>query len=92
MLIDPKWKTESRTKIIGEIHELPPSALLTPRQAAAYLNTTTGVLANWRSLRRGPRYHGVNDFIRYRLRDLDEWISARASEISCIDRRQGESS
>ena len=81
MLTSRRCEDNTRTKVLCEIHELPPSALLTPKQAAAYLNTTTGVMANWRSLRRGPRYHGADDFVRYRLRDLDDWVSQRASEI-----------
>jgi len=35
-------------------------------QAAAYIGSTPGVMLNWRSQRRGPRYHGKNDFVRYR--------------------------
>jgi hypothetical protein len=38
-------------------------------------------MMNWRSQRRGPRYHGKNEFIRYRISDLDLWMSARADEI-----------
>ena len=71
----------SRASILHELDSLTPSALLTPREAAAYLRTSTGVLANWRSLRRGPRYHGANDFIRYRLADLDQWVTQRAGEV-----------
>ena len=29
---------------------------------------------------RGPRYHGKNDFVRYRISDLDQWMSSRADE------------
>ena len=71
----------SRADVLCEIDRLPPLALLTPRQAAAYLNTTISVLGNWRSMRRGPRYHGANDFIRYRLGDLDQWVAQRAGEV-----------
>jgi hypothetical protein len=38
-------------------------------------------MLNWRSQRRGPRYHGKNDFVRYRISDLDMWMSTRANEI-----------
>jgi hypothetical protein len=71
----------ARITILNEIANLPPSAFLTAAEAAAFLNTTVGVLANWRSARCGPRYHGANTFIRYRLKDLDEWISQRAWEV-----------
>jgi hypothetical protein len=29
---------------------------------------------------RGPLYHGKNDFVRYRISDLDRWMSSRANE------------
>ena len=38
-------------------------------------------LFNWRSQRRRPRYHGKNEFIRYRIADLDLRMSSRADEI-----------
>lgn len=74
--------TINRADILVEVAALPPSALLTPRQAAAYLGTSTGVLGNWRSMRHGPRYHGYREFIRYRLCDLDQWMATRAAEIT----------
>jgi hypothetical protein len=39
------------------------------------------VLLNWRSQRRGPRYYGNGNFIRYRISDLDLWMSSRADEV-----------
>ena len=88
MTTNPTRPAASRAELLCEIHQLPPVALLTPRQAAAYLNTTISVLGNWRSMRRGPRYHGANDFIRYRLGDLDEWVAQRAGEVHnpCVER------
>jgi hypothetical protein len=29
----------------------------------------------------GARYHDQNDFVRYRISDLDLWMSSRADEI-----------
>jgi hypothetical protein len=72
---------KSRADLLAEIADLPPSAFVTTPQAAAYIGSTPAVLFNWRSQRRGPRYHGKNDFIRYRIADLDLWMSARAHEI-----------
>ena len=72
---------KSRGELLAEIAGLPPSAFVTTAQAAAYLNTSAAVLMNWRSQRRGPRYHGANEFIRYRLSNLDLYMSARADEI-----------
>jgi hypothetical protein len=38
-------------------------------------------MLNWRSQRRGPRYYGNNNFVRYRISDLDKWMSTRANEV-----------
>ena len=72
---------KSRADLLAEIAGLPPSAFIPTAHAAAYLGSTPGVMLNWRSQRRGPRYHGKNDFVRYRISDLDLWMSARANEI-----------
>ena len=72
---------KSRADLLAEIADLPPSAFIPTAHAAAYLGSTPGVMLNWRSQRRGPRYHGKNDFIRYRICDLDLWMSSRAREI-----------
>jgi hypothetical protein len=72
---------KSREELLAEIAGLPPSAFISTAHAAAYLGSTPGVMLNWRSQRRGPRYHGKNDFIRYRISDLDSWMSSRADEV-----------
>jgi len=72
---------KSREELLAEIAGLPPSAFIPTAHAAAYLGSTPGVMLNWRSQRRGPRYHGKNDFVRYRIADLDLWMSSRADEI-----------
>ena len=72
---------KSRADLLAEIADLPPSAFIPTAHAAAYLGSTPGVMLNWRSQRRGPRYHGKNDFVRYRICDLDLWMSSRADEI-----------
>ena len=74
-----------RADLLAEIAGLPPSAFVTTTLAAAYINTSPAVMMNRRSQRRGPRYHGKNEFIRYRISDLDLWMSARADEIPEID-------
>ena len=71
----------TRASLLTEIAGLPPSAFISPAHAAAYLGSTTGVLHSWRSQRRGPRFHGSNEFIRYRIADLDQWMATRADEI-----------
>jgi len=76
---------KSRADLLAEIADLPPSAFVPTVQAAAYIGSTPAVMMNWRLQRRGPRYHGKNEFIRYRISDLDQWMSARANEIPEID-------
>lgn len=52
---------------------------LTPPEAARYLGLSTSTLAKMRTTSGSPRYvqtveHGA---VRYRVSDLDEWMSAR---------------
>jgi hypothetical protein len=70
-----------RVDLLAEVAGLPPSAFINPKQAAAYLETTASVLHCWRAQRRGPRYHGSHEFIRYRISDLDLWMATRANEV-----------
>jgi hypothetical protein len=72
---------KSRPELLAEVAGLPRSAFIPTAHAAAYLGSSPGVMLNWRSQRRGPRYHGKNDFVRYRISDLDMWMSTRANEI-----------
>jgi hypothetical protein len=72
---------KSRADWLAEIADLPSSAFIPTVPAAAYIDTSPGVMLNWRSQRRGPRYYGNNKFIRYRISDLDSWMSMRAEEI-----------
>lgn len=49
--------------------------LLTPKEAAAILRTTENVLAQWRSMGRGPRFVKYeNGRIHYDLADVADWI------------------
>jgi hypothetical protein len=72
---------KSREELLAEIARLPESAFVPAAHAAAYLDSTPDVLLNWRSQRRGPRYYGNGNFIRYRISDLDSWMSSRADEV-----------
>jgi hypothetical protein len=72
---------KSREELLVEIARLPASAFVPAAHAAAYLDSTPEVLLNWRSHRRGPRYYGNGNFIRYRISDLDSWMSSRADEV-----------
>src|SRR6516162_9600890 len=72
----------TRASLLAEIADLPPSAFIPTAHAAAYLGSTPGVLESWRSQRRGPRYYGRHQFVRYRLGDLDAWMAGRANETA----------
>jgi hypothetical protein len=74
-----------RADLLAEIDSLPTTAFVTPAQAATYIGTTASVMHSWRSQRRGPRYHGSNEFVRYRVCDLDSWMAIRADEIPEIE-------
>ncbi len=51
--------------------------LLTPAQAGAMLAMSKGALAQLRYLGTGPKFVKLSGrSVRYRQRDLDEWISA----------------
>jgi hypothetical protein len=76
-----KASEKPRADLLAEIASLPATAFVTPAQAAAFLGTNPSVLHSWRSQRRGPRYHGSNEFIRYRICDLDSWMTTRANDI-----------
>jgi hypothetical protein len=76
---------KTRAELLADIEGLPANAYLGAHHAAAYLGTTIGVLANWRSQRVGPRYEGSKEFIRYRLCDLRSLMQGRANEISAYE-------
>jgi excisionase family DNA binding protein len=48
---------------------------LTPREAAAYLKTSTSTLAKRRLTGDSPRYSRIGTAIRYRKTDLDQWMA-----------------
>lgn len=79
--IPDRGSEKPREELLAEIAGLPPSAFIPTAHAAAYLGSTPGVMLNWRSQRKGPRYHGSSNFIRYRISDLDLWMSSRAGEV-----------
>ncbi|MGD1212142.1 MAG: helix-turn-helix domain-containing protein [Candidatus Acidiferrales bacterium] len=63
-------KLESRAGTITS------ARLLTPAQAAEVLGIPEGTLAQWRSQRRGPTFIKLEGrLVRYRVRDLDSYIS-----------------
>jgi predicted DNA-binding transcriptional regulator AlpA len=52
------------------------TALLTTKQAAAFLGIAPATLDNWRSLKKGPPFLRVGARVRYEAADLRAWIEA----------------
>jgi predicted DNA-binding transcriptional regulator AlpA len=52
--------------------------LLDERQAADFLNINHRTLQAWRLRGGGPRFVKVGRLVRYRTRDLNDWIDGRA--------------
>lgn len=55
---------------------------LNERQASRYLGVSAGTLRLWRSQGRSPVYFRAGKLIRFRVRDLNEWIEQRLSTPS----------
>lgn len=54
-----------------------PSEWLTPEQAAEHMQVPVTTLKYWRltnSPTNGPAFSRINHIVRYRRRDLDEWL------------------
>jgi excisionase family DNA binding protein len=49
-------------------------ALLTERQAAAYLRLHPKCLGIWRMQKKGPAFYKLGRAVRYRRSDLDKWL------------------
>ena len=57
---------------------MPDESFANSNLAAAYLDTTTQVLANWRVKRRGPPFMASgNKFVRYKVGDLRAYMAGR---------------
>ena len=68
------------TAILSKLVERNPG-LLDDKQAAEYLTVSPGTLSVWRSTGRyALPFVKVGRMVRYRLSDLDEWLSARSRE------------
>jgi hypothetical protein len=56
---------------------------LTPREAAAYIKSSTSTLAKRRLCGNGPKFSRIGRAIRYRKLDLDEFMAkTRVSSTS----------
>lgn len=54
----------------------PLERLLDSKSAAALLDIPAATLAVWRNREMGPPYIKIGASVRYRLKDLNEWIRA----------------
>jgi predicted DNA-binding transcriptional regulator AlpA len=54
--------------------------LLTPKQVAEKLQVDVQLLNQWRSARKGPKFHKLGRFIRYKADELQEWIDSQVVE------------
>lgn len=59
-----------------DLESLPPNFLVNDRVAAPLVGTTRGMLRNWRSQGRGPRYTRIHNSVRYRAVDLLDFVKA----------------
>ena len=58
-----------------------PDSLFTTPEAAAYLGVSPKTLETWRCTgRHGLPYIRVGRLVRYRMRDLEEWLAARSQD------------
>jgi len=55
----------------------PSPALLTTREAAAYLKIQPATMEQFRWYGRGPRFVKIGRSVRYRQNDLDAYLDAR---------------
>jgi Helix-turn-helix domain len=66
---------------------MPMQTLLTCKEAAEFLRSSTSTLANFRFTGVGPVYVRLGRGIRYFQRDLDAWLAASASKKVSYRRR-----
>jgi excisionase family DNA binding protein len=72
------------------LHQIAPANLLTAEEVAVQTGLSVETLAQWRSQRRGIPFIKISrNCVRYRQRDLDEWLSERIvrTDENRFDRR-----
>lgn len=57
------------------------SPLLTPAELATYLGVPIATLYVWRHRRLGPPSFKAGRHLRYRLSDVEQWISNRVENV-----------
>lgn len=64
--------TEPESKI-----KLTPKIFLKSTEVEELYGISASTLANWRSKMRGPKYHKVGGSVRYKVKDLDEFMESK---------------
>lgn len=54
--------------------------LFTPAQLAERIGSTTGTLAYWRYVGRGPRFVKIGRNVRYRPSDINAWLDQQTRD------------
>ena len=49
----------------------------TTKEVSKILNITHGTLTRWRRRGLGPKYHKIFGSIRYREKDINEWVESQ---------------
>src|SRR5699024_8176940 len=57
-----------------------PDELMTAYAVADVLGLAAGTLANWRTLGLGPAYVKLGRRVRYRVSNINDWVSSQANE------------
>lgn len=55
-------------------------AVMTSKEAAAYLGFTEDVIRRWRANGTGPRYVKRQNRVRYMLQDINAWLAKNTKE------------
>jgi predicted DNA-binding transcriptional regulator AlpA len=63
-----------------EVSHVPTEPLLTVPEVAGWLNISPATLRYWRHVHRGPRSVSVGGAVRYRARDIEDWLEHRTTE------------
>ena len=50
------------------------------RGAADFLGVSVRTLQGWRRLNKGPRYYKVSTLVRYRIKDLEDYLAKHVVE------------
>jgi predicted DNA-binding transcriptional regulator AlpA len=54
-----------------------PKLFLKSAEVEEIYGISASTLANWRSKRRGPKYHKVGGSVRYKVEDLDKFMESK---------------